>query len=84
MTFQWKIFVVVLQMPTYSPADSMFYNLPVYGTAMDVPPVYTEAFDLGAGGPYGEVSICIFFSFRCRILIVRGVWGILLILSSAK
>ncbi|XP_018569962.1 deleted in azoospermia protein 1-like isoform X2 [Anoplophora glabripennis] len=42
------------QMPAYSPADPMFYNLPVYGATMEVPPVYTEAFDLGAGGPYGE------------------------------
>ncbi|KAJ8911305.1 hypothetical protein NQ315_016999 [Exocentrus adspersus] len=42
--------------PAYSPADSLFYNLPVYGAAMEVPPVYTEAFDLGVGGPYSEDS----------------------------
>ncbi|KAJ8957946.1 hypothetical protein NQ318_001945 [Aromia moschata] len=42
------------QVPTYSPADPMFYNLPVYGAAMEGPPIYTEAFDLGTNGPYSE------------------------------
>ncbi|XP_074030209.1 uncharacterized protein [Leptinotarsa decemlineata] len=42
------------QMPAYNPADPMFYNIPVYGPTMEGPPVYTEAFDLGNGGPYAE------------------------------
>lgn len=42
-------------MPAYNPADPMFYNLPVYGAAMEGPPVYSEAFDLGTAGPYTEV-----------------------------
>lgn len=54
-------------MPAYSPADPMFYNLPVYGAAMEVPPVYTEAFDLGAGGPYSEVSATAVFRILQRL-----------------
>ncbi|CAH1970898.1 unnamed protein product [Acanthoscelides obtectus] len=45
------------QMPAYTPADPMFYNLPVYST-MDGSPVYTEAaFELTGPGPYTEVHV---------------------------
>ncbi|KAJ8981932.1 hypothetical protein NQ317_002103 [Molorchus minor] len=43
------------QVPAYNSADPVFYNLPMYGAAMEGPPVYAEAFDLAANGPYGEL-----------------------------
>ncbi|XP_056633886.1 putative uncharacterized protein DDB_G0271606 isoform X2 [Diorhabda sublineata] len=42
------------QLPPYNPNEQFFYNLPMYGTTMEGPAVYSEAFDLGAGGPYTE------------------------------
>lgn len=48
----------------------MFYNLPVYSTSIEGPPLYSEAFELAPPGPYTEVGekCCSFFAFEVSVM----------------
>lgn len=59
---------MLFQMSAYSPADSMFYNFPVYSTTIEGPPIYSETFELSPAGPFAEVSIKVWLEYETIFL----------------